>query len=160
MVEACNIIIQGTEITHFNLLVLFAKSHVAPKVTRMVWRNSNGAERQPPWTILNIVSSYDSYESKQLKLYVSSHAKIYIYYNLRPTPLVENTSDTWKWFRILYRELRSIVLRLGFHTILSFLESIGHIMTGSGLEDANLCQRCSQCCLGKLMRTLFSWSFS
>ena len=149
MVEACNIIIQGTKITHFNLLVLFAKSHMAPKVTRMVWRNSYGAERQPPWTILNIVSSYDSYESKQLKLYVSSHAKIYIYYNLRSTALVENTSDTWKWFRILYRELRSIVLRLGFHTILSFLGSIGHIMTGSGLEECKIMPAMQSVLFGK-----------
>ena len=47
----------------------------------------------------------------------------------------------------MYRELRSFVLRLGFHTVImvmSFLGSISHMMTGSGLQDAYLCQRCSQ----------------
>ena len=56
--------------------------------------NANGTERQPPWTIFNAVSYYDSYEAKQLKLNNSSHTKKYTYYNLRPTAMVESTLDT------------------------------------------------------------------
>ena len=120
------IVIKGTKITHLHFFMLFGKPHMATTVARMVWLNANGAERQPPWTILKNISTYDSYESKQRKLYVSSHAKRFII--TFGQPLGWKTLDTWKWVRILYKELCLIVLRLGFHTM-SFFRTIGHVIT-------------------------------
>ena len=48
-------------------------------------------KRQPPWTILNILSSYDAYEYKQLKLKCVNPPMSGD--NLRPTGPVESTSD-------------------------------------------------------------------
>ena len=58
------IITQGTKITHLHLLMPFEKPHMGPKEARIIQFNGIGTKRQPPWTIFNIVSYYDSYESE------------------------------------------------------------------------------------------------
>ena len=80
-------ITQGTKVTYLYLLMPFGKPHTVPKEARMVCFNANGTEGQPPWIIFNIVSSYDSYGSKRLKLNVSSHAKRYTLYITFDQPL-------------------------------------------------------------------------
>ena len=107
--------------------------HMVLKEAMMVCFNANGTENLQyfifPWFIW--------IQEAEAKRYV----KRYTYYILRPTVLLESTSDTWKGVRIVYmsRELRSFVLRLSFHTVLSFVGSIGH-NDRSGFQDANLCQ--------------------
>ena len=69
--------------------------------------------------------------------FVSSNAKKY-----NVTPILTFDQPLW-WKALQIREsepedsdLHSIVLRLGgFHTIMSFLGCIGHIMAGSGLQE-------------------------
>ena len=69
--------------------------------------------------------------------YVSSHAKRH-----NVTPIV-TFDQPLRWKALQIREsvpvdsdLHSIVLRLGgFHTLMSFLGCIGHIMSGTGLQD-------------------------
>ena len=69
--------------------------------------------------------------------YVSSHAKKY-----NVTPIVTFDQPLW-WKALQIREtvpddsdIHSVVLCLGgFHTIMSFLGCIGHIMSGCGLQD-------------------------
>ena len=70
-------------------------------------------------------------------MYVCSHAKRY-----GATPILTFDQPLWlKAFTIQESspadsEIRSIVLRLGgFHTQMSYLGSIGHIMAGSGLQE-------------------------
>ena len=70
-------------------------------------------------------------------LYISSHAKRY-----GVTPIVTFDQPLW-WKAITIQqscpddnEMQSIVIRLGgFHTEISFLGSIGHLMVGTGLEE-------------------------
>ena len=71
-------------------------------------------------------------------VFVSNHAKKY---NVTPI-LTFDQPLWWKAMCIANNEptnscLRRIVLRLGaFHTQMSFLGSIGHLMNGSGLKEA------------------------
>ena len=74
-------------------------------------------------------------------LYVSSHARRY-----GVTPILTFDQPLW-WNALTIQEstpenseIRSIVLWLGgFHTEMSFLGSIGHIMAGSGLQELLEC---------------------
>ena len=69
--------------------------------------------------------------------FVAEHARKY-----QSTPIVTFDQPLWmKAFLIIEEEekdsiLKSIVLWLGgFHTLMSFLGSIGHLMAASGLDD-------------------------
>ena len=74
-------------------------------------------------------------------LYISSHAKHY-----GVTPIVTFDQPLW-WKALTIQEggpddsdIQSIVLRLGgFHTEMSFLGSIGHVMAGTGLPELLEC---------------------
>ena len=74
-------------------------------------------------------------------LYVSSHAKRY-----GVTPILTFDQPLW-WKAITIQEsaprdseIRSIVLRLGgFHTEMSYLGAIGHLMAGTGLQELLEC---------------------
>ena len=82
----------------------------------MVWFNPNGAERHQPTTVVNNVSSSDSYESKQIKhvkIYVSSNVKRHTHYNLRPTALV--------------------VFKLEFYAS----DAVSHILSGKTVEQSS-----------------------
>ena len=60
------IITQWTKITHLHLLMPFGKTHMAPKEARIVQFNGNGTERQPPWTIFNILWNSTSFVFTEL----------------------------------------------------------------------------------------------
>ena len=70
--------------------------------------------------------------------FVSEHAKTH---NIASSIITFDQPLWWKAFNIIQTEpveseLGRIVLRLGsFHTEMSFLGSIGHLMAGSGLKE-------------------------
>jgi hypothetical protein len=70
--------------------------------------------------------------------YVSNHAKRH---NVVKPIITFDQPLWWKAFNIIETEpagseLRNVIVRLGgFHTEMSFLGSIGHLMAGSGLRD-------------------------
>ncbi len=74
-------------------------------------------------------------------LYVSSHVR---HYGVTPI-LTFDQPLSWKALTIQEStpagsEIRSIILRLGgCHTQMSFLGCIGHIMTGTGLQELLVC---------------------
>ena len=121
-------------------LMLFGKPHFnciqGGQEARMVWSNANGAERQTSRTVFCFYLPMIDMNPSDLSCvysilcYVSSHAKRY-----NVTPIVTFDQPLW-WKALEVREsapedndLHSIVLcHGGFHTIMSFLGCIGHVM--------------------------------